>query len=101
MTLGELEKGIAKLPAGGKKEKIQKWFEGELPIRFDGRIHPIDQPVALRWGQISGEAEKKGQKLTVIDSLLAATALVHGLTVVTRDAEHIGKCGASIHNPWQ
>jgi len=61
----------------------------------------VTEEVASLWGRISGEAEAKGMKLPVIDALLGATALVHELTVVTRNTADIERTGAAVFNPWE
>ena len=101
LTLGELEKGICKLPDGRLRRRLRDWVDHDLRQRFSGRLLPVDGEVADRWGRLSGEAEKKGQKVPVIDGLLAATALTHGLTLVTRDIKNVKQTEAVVFNPWQ
>lgn len=107
LTFGEIEKGIAKLAANQKadqkarREKLETWLREDLRKRFEGRILPVSDEICLRWGRISADAELQGAKVPVIDGLLAATALVHGLTVVTRNAADIERVGAKIVNPWR
>lgn len=100
LTLGELEKGISKLPDGPLQRRLRDWIDLDLRQRFRDRILPVDCDVADRWGCLSAEAEKNGQKVPVIDGLLAATALTHGLTLVTRDIKHVAATAAVIFNPW-
>lgn len=100
LTLGELEKGIAKLQGSQRKEDLKAWIENDLVSRFEGRILPIDFPIAAYWGKLQGESERVGSKLPVIDSLLAATAEIHQLTIATRNIADFERCKASIHNPW-
>lgn len=101
LTIGELEKGIAKLPATARKARLTTWVRRDLAARFVGRLLPIDPRVASRWGMMTGEAERRGVPLPVIDSLIAATALVHDLQVVTRNVEDFERCGALCLNPWE
>jgi predicted nucleic acid-binding protein len=100
LTMGELYKGIAKLPASSKKTRLEAWVDGELQERFRDRILAIDDPVARVWGDIQGTAERLGHRMPVIDSLIAATALTHDLIVVTRNPRHITASGVDVHNPW-
>jgi len=100
LTLGELEKGIAKLPASARRRGIENWVRGELAQRFEGRLLAVDQGVAEHWGRISGASEARGVPLPVIDELLAATSLVHALEVVTRNTADFERCGARCVNPW-
>jgi len=100
LTVGELEKGIAKLPASARKRKLLSWVRRDLAERFGGRLLPIDVRVAARWGAITGESEKRGRPLPVIDSLIAATALVHDLQIVTRNIRDFERCGVACVNLW-
>ncbi len=100
LTLGELEKGIAKLQDVSRKDVLREWLEQDLAERFAGRILPIDTSVAVAWGKMQGEAERNGNKLPVIDSLLAATAQTNGLTLATRNVVDFERCGSRVFNPW-
>ena len=86
LTLGEIRKGLAALPQGTRRTRLEAWLEVDLRARFAGRILPIDSGVADRWGSIAAQAKRGGKVLPVIDGLLAATALHHDLTVVSRNA---------------
>lgn len=98
LTLGELRKGIAGLPAGERRQRLADWLEADLPAYFAGRILPIDAAVADRWGRLLAEA---GRPLPAIDSLLAATAITHGLTLVTRNTRDFQIPGLTVLDPWQ
>ena len=100
LTIGELEKGVAGLPASVRRSRLQSWVRRDLAERFGGRLLPIDIRTAARWGAIAGESERRGRPLPVIDCLIAATALVHGLAVVTRNVGDFERCGATCVNPW-
>lgn len=99
LTLGELEKGITKLASSRRRAALERWF-GDLRDRFSGRILAVDEPVALEWGRITARAELAGNPLPSIDALIAATAIVHGLAVVTRNTSDIARTGAPIIDPW-
>ena len=100
ITIGELEKGIAKLPNSTKRATLEQWVRRDLAGRFHGRLLAIDAGVAARWGAIVGASETRGQPLPVIDALIAATSLQHDLTVVTRNTDDLERCGALCLNPW-
>jgi predicted nucleic acid-binding protein len=100
LTLGELQKGISRLSTGARKDDLQAWIEHDLIERFAGRILDLDLEMALIWGKLLGEAELKGGNLPVMDSLIAATAIAHGLVVVTRNVKDIERCRAKVFNPW-
>ena len=101
LTIGELQKGISKLPASIRKEDLQVWLEHDLAERFEGRILELDMHTALTCGKLQGEAEQRGEKLPVMDSLIAATAATHGLCVVTRNTKDLERCQAKVLNPWE
>jgi toxin FitB len=101
VTIGEIEKGIARLPASARKTKLQSWVRRDLAERFGARLLAVDIRAATRWGTLTGESEKRGQPLPVIDSLIAATALVHGFAVVTRNVDDFKRCGVACVNPWE
>jgi toxin FitB len=100
LTLGELQKGISKLPAGARRDELQAWVEHDLVERFTGRIIDIDLETAQFWGRLQGESEQRSESLPVMDSLIAATAMVHGLIVVTRNIKDIERCRVRVCNPW-
>ncbi len=100
LTLGEIYKGISKLSESKKKSDIKLWMENDLRRRFEKRILEIGEDIAEIWGEIQGKAEKKGRKMPAIDSLIAATAIFHGMTLVTRNTSDIEISGVSLFNPW-
>ena len=100
LTLGEIHKGIAKLDDGPRKNELAEWVDQALTPRFGRRILPIDAAVASAWGRLTVQSERRGAPLPVIDGLLAATARVHDLSVVTRNVKHFGGIGISVIDPW-
>lgn len=101
ITIGEIQKGITKLPASAKKHQLQSWLDNDLIERFENRIVPIDQKVARMWGKILAQAEKDGRQIPAIDGLIAATCLVYDMTVVTRNVSDMQVDGLSVYNPWE
>ena len=101
LTLGEIRKGVAGLPQSRRRTRLETWLELELQTRFSGRILPIDAAVADRWGLLAAEAKRKGSFLSAIDGLLAATALHHNLTIVSRNVKDFANTPAPILNPWE
>ena len=97
LTLGELRRGVEKLPASKRKEKLRYWLEHELPEWFGDRLLPVDAAVADAWGRLQATAERT---LPAIDSLLAATALHHHLRLVTRNSADFEIKGLETVNPW-
>jgi len=101
LTIGEIQKGIAKLADSQRKTKIQHWLDHDLHNRFSGRIIPITEEIASTWGLIVAKAEAEGKPIPSVDSLIAATAISHNLTVITRNIQDMVGTGARILNPWQ
>ena len=98
LTLGEIRKGIEKMPEIERRERLRIWLEHELPEWFEDRILPVDAHVAERWGILLG---RLGRTAPAIDSLLAASALHHGLRFVTRNIQDFSFSGLEIINPWK
>ncbi len=98
LTLGEIRKGIEKLHSGARKDSLRDWLESEIPAWFEGRILPVDTAVADQWGRLVAAA---GRTVPAVDSLIAATALVHGLRLVTRNRADYSFPGLEILDPWE
>jgi len=101
LTIGEIRKGVASLPQSTKRTRIETWLELDLQARFSGRVLPISTSIADRWGVLAAEAKRRGTPLSVIDGLLAATALQHNLTIVTRNISDFAHTQVAILNPWE
>jgi toxin FitB len=101
LTLGEIRKGITSLPDVRRRVKLEAWLDGDLVVRFSGRILPIHNAIADRWGRLSGSAGARKSPLPVIDGLLVAMALEHNFTLVTRDTQHLATTGAAFFDPWR
>ncbi len=101
LTLGEIRKGVSALPDAKRRVSIEAWLEKDLHNRFEGRILPITEGIADRWGALTGQALTKKRLIPVIDGLLAATAIHHNLTLVTRNTKDIAATGVGVFNPWQ
>jgi predicted nucleic acid-binding protein len=101
LTLGEIRKGAAILPHSKRRTYLESWLDLDVRVRFSGRILAIDDMVADRWGWLTAEAERRGRPLAAIDGLLAATALEHNLTVVSRNTGDFTHTHVPILNPWR
>ncbi len=101
ITIGEIKKGIEKLPNSKRKSALTEWLEDELLVRFNGRLLPIDTDVMLVWGELAAGLEQHGCPMPAIDSLIAATALEGRLDLVTRNAEDFAHSGVALFNPWE
>jgi toxin FitB len=99
ITIGEIAKGVALLPAGAKQRSLSAWLRG-LSTQFDDRILMLDRDCAELWGELTAAARQKGITIPTADGLIAATAIRHGLQVVTRNTQHFENAGAIVMNPW-
>lgn len=97
LTLGEIRKGVDALPHSARRLALLDWLETALPAFFSGRVLAVDQAVADRWGRLMSSA---GRPLPTIDSLLVATAIHHGLTLVTRNLRDTQGLGVEVLCPW-
>lgn len=100
LTTGEIRKGITSVRDASRRMRLEAWLDRDLAIRFSGRILPIDQAVADRWGRLAGNAAARRSPLPVIDGLLAATALHFDLVLVTRDTMQVAITSVPFFNPW-
>jgi len=99
LSMGEVVKGITLLAAGKKKKALSSWLVA-LEAQFVHRILGVDVETGRIWGELTARAQKTGVVIPAVDGLLAATALRHGLHVMTRNTKHFQASGALIH-PWQ
>lgn len=100
LTIGEIAKGIERLPNSAKKATLSAWLEKDLLNRFEGRIFDVDHEVAAAWGRLAGESEGKRKTLSPIDGLISATALVHDCILVTRNTGDMPIAPTNLLNPW-
>ena len=100
VTIGEIQKGISRLPASKRQAELELWLE-ELIYRYDERVLSLDTYVMRRWGQLTGALETQGHVLPLLDSLIAATCLTHNLTLVTRNEPDFAAANVTILNPWK
>lgn len=100
LTLGEIRKGLAGLPQSRRRTKLEAWLEVELRARFSRRILAIDAEIADRWGLLAAGAKRHGKTLSAIDGLLAATALHHNLSIVSRNVSDFADVSVQLVNPW-
>lgn len=100
LTVGEIQRGVARLPAGKRKQALQQWLERDFTAQFEGRLLPVDVEVAAKWGELTAEGDRVARPLPTIDGLLLATAAVHGLTIVTRNIGDFAERGVPLINPY-
>ena len=100
ITIGEIAHGIARLPAGSRRNSLETWL-GATERHFADRILPIDRDIAQRWGELTARAARSGHTLHAADGLIAATAMHHGMRIMTRNIKHFERCGVPLLNPWE
>lgn len=99
ITLGEINRGINKLPDGRKRNELISWFDN-IQQFFQYQTYTIDTKISLKWGEMTAVMEKKGKRLSTADGLIAATAYIHGAILVTRNTKDFESVPIQILNPW-
>jgi len=97
VVLGELSVGILGYPAGRKRAQLERWFQSVVRV-LD--CVPWDSAVSLRWARLVVQLRRQGQSLPLLDSMIAATALEHGLTVATRNVRDFRRAGVKVVDPF-
>jgi predicted nucleic acid-binding protein len=100
VTFAEIRFGIERLSSAARRAEIRDWLTNKLRPMFEQRVLAITEDVILKWRLIVEEGRRAGHTFQQPDLFISATALHHGLTVVTRDTADHGMAGASVHNPW-
>jgi predicted nucleic acid-binding protein len=101
LSFGEIRKGIERLAPGKRRSELEQWLNRDLDQWFEERLLPITKAIAECWGVLNARALDRGRPLPSIDGLIAATALEHDLTVVTRNVKDFADLSAETFNPWQ
>lgn len=99
ISVGEITKGVALLPDSKKKSDLLQWII-KLEKHYLHRTLSINNDVAHIWGELTAKAQRSGNQLPVADGLIAATALAHGLHVMTRNVDDFKHAGVFLINPW-
>ena len=100
LTFAEIRYGIEKLPQGARRQRLRRWMDTDLADRFEGRVLGIDRAIAELWGVIMARGFAGSIRLPVMDTLLAATAEHHGMTMVTRNIRDFSRAGVATLDPW-
>ncbi|MCR5860539.1 type II toxin-antitoxin system VapC family toxin [Mesorhizobium sp. J428] len=100
ISIAEIRRGVALMDPGRKREALAEWLAEDLPQRFEHRVLPVDEPVALAWGDLMGLAKRSGRGLSSMDGLIAATAIAHDLTLATRNRKDFEGFGLKLLDPW-
>lgn len=100
VSIAEIRRGVALMDSGRKRDALHEWLRYDLPQRFESRIIPVEGPVAFAWGDLMALAKRSGRGLASMDGLIAATAIVHRLTLATRNTKDFEGFGIEIIDPW-
>ncbi len=100
ITIGEIQRGVARLPDSPRKGELLLWLNDGLIERFGRRVLPVEAQTMLLWGSLTARMESAGRPMGVIDSLIGALALQHNLILVTRNVSDFLACGVQVANPW-
>jgi predicted nucleic acid-binding protein len=100
VTVTELRYGIERLATGKRRDRLDDWLRKDLGSRFEGRILPVDVGIADACGRFVARSESLGRPIEPRDAFIAATAEVHGLTLVTRNASDFEPTVKAIVTPW-
>ena len=100
VTLAEIRFGIELVSEASKRAELSDWLTHKLRPMFDQRILPVSEDIVFKWRLLVEQGRKKGLTYSQPDLFIAATALHHGLTVVSRDADEFDRVGVSVVSPW-
>lgn len=100
VVIGELWFGALVPSDAAYRTRLIGWLSNELLPHFGGRVLPVTSGIAAEWARVRADAQRIGQTVPTIDALIAATAIVHDLTVVTRNEVDFRRSGARVLNPW-
>jgi toxin FitB len=102
VSIGELRRGATlQVQGSARRLQLEHYIEIKIPLLFGKRILPLTQAIAERWGVLDARRQTAGQPLGIADGMIAATAIEHNLTLVTRNVKDFAGLGATIFNPWE
>ncbi|WP_019171819.1 type II toxin-antitoxin system VapC family toxin [Pseudaminobacter salicylatoxidans] len=100
VSIAEIRRGVALMDKGRRRDALTEWLARELPQRFEQRVLPVDEAVALAWGDLMGVTKRRGRGLSSMDGLIGATAIAQGLTLATRNIKDFDGFDIDLYNPW-
>jgi len=100
VSIAEIRRGVVLMDQGRRRDALTEWLSIDLPQRFAQRVLPIDEAVAMAWGDLMGVAKRRGRGLSSMDGLIAATAISQSLTLATRNIKDFDGFGIDLYNPW-
>ena len=99
-TIGELVRGARKVKEDTRRERFERWIEQDLAQQFEGRVLPFDGPTAALWGRLMGDGDRAGRTPVAADAQIAAVAIHHQLTLITRNVKDFEHFDLKLLNPW-
>ena len=100
VSIAEIRRGVALMDNGRKRDALVEWLASDLPERFEHRVIPVEERVALAWGDLMGDAKRNGRGMSSMDGLVAATAIAHELSLATRNIKDFEGFGIDLIDPW-
>jgi predicted nucleic acid-binding protein len=100
VTFAEIRFGIEAISDASRRAALNEWLTHRLRPMFEQRILPITEDITLKWRLLLEDGRKMGHTFSQPDLIIAATALHHGLTIVSRDTSGYKRAGVPVHNPW-
>lgn len=101
LTIGELMRGARKIKEKQRRDRFEKWIEKDLTQQFENRVLPFDGMAAKIWGRLMGDGDRRGRTPSAADAQIAAVAIDHGLTLVTRNLKDFEQFDVKILSPWE
>lgn len=101
ITFGEIRIGIEDLAPGKRRTDLEQWLDQGLPEWFEDHLLPVTKAIVDRWGRLTIQVKRGGVTITTADGLIAATAMEHDLTLVTRNVKDFAGVRTTIFNPWE
>jgi tRNA(fMet)-specific endonuclease VapC len=101
IAIGEIQRGIERMPESHRKSELLAWMNNGLIERFGERILALETQTMFCWGSLTARLENAGRPMPLMDSLIAATALQNNLILVTRNVTDFLSCGMQVINPWE
>jgi len=100
VTLAEIRFGIELVADANRRAELTDWLSNKVRPMFEQRVLPITEDIMFKWRLLVADGRKSGHTFSQPDLIIAATALHHGLTVVSRDTSEFLKARAPVFNPW-
>ena len=101
ITVGEIQQGISRLPISKRRTQLSSWLYETVLGTYADVLLAVEMATMVQWGELTAQLLQQGNKMPVMDAMIAATALEHNLTLVTRNASDFANVGVTLVNPWE